>query len=80
MSVLISDPALCPNDLTRLLLSPAAEWSFQVRVANIAQGGSLIAQHTQYQLIITVSLLSYANFLSLYLRSVFSLGGEEMIR
>uniref|UniRef100_A0A914ZT02 Protein kinase domain-containing protein n=1 Tax=Parascaris univalens TaxID=6257 RepID=A0A914ZT02_PARUN len=52
MSVLISDAAFCPNDLSRLLLSPAAEWSFQARIVNIAQSGSLIAQHTQYQLII----------------------------
>ncbi|VDM46694.1 unnamed protein product [Toxocara canis] len=53
MSVLVCESSPSYNEFTRLLLCPVPEWSFQARVANVAQGGSVITQHTQYQLVVT---------------------------
>ncbi|VDN54615.1 unnamed protein product [Dracunculus medinensis] len=74
MAVLL-DQAFCTTDLGRLLFQSRVLWDFHADITNTTTAGTLISQHTEYQLLITVSLFMFRHpqsvFLKLHLREVF---------
>lgn len=67
MAVLL-DQAFCTTDLGRLLFQSRVLWDFHADITNTTTAGTLISQHTEYQLLITVSLFMFRHPQSVFLK------------